>query len=110
MKDVFFSIDASIVLNGKNIRGVLSIDVQKITFVSNNEVLLEKRIKWDRLEYSVSKEKVRKFFLFSKIKYVISFKDNGVSLPILIADEENGEKITKAVAFLRDTYMIPVQK
>ena len=63
MNEVFFSIDASIVLNGKNIRGTLSIDTQKIKFVSNGSVLLEKVIIWDKLEYTVKKEKVRKFLV-----------------------------------------------
>ena len=37
MKNVFFSIDASIVLNGENIRGTLNIDARKIQLYRMNQ-------------------------------------------------------------------------
>ena len=97
MKNVFFSIDASIVLNGENIRGTLNIDARKIQFVSNESVLLEKNIIWDKLEYTIKKEKVRKFLLFSSTNYLISFTDNEVSLPCFVIDEKQGEKVCSTI-------------
>ena len=105
MKNVFFSIDALMGLNGENIRGILNIDTQRLKFVSNESVLLEKNIIWDKLEYTIKKEKVRKFLLFSSTNYLISFTDNEVSLPCFVIDEKQGEKVCSTINRIRELFI-----
>ncbi|MBP3874745.1 MAG: hypothetical protein J6E41_03495, partial [Lachnospiraceae bacterium] len=105
MKNVFFSIDAFMVLNGENIRGILNIDTQRIKFVSNESVLIDKSVNWDKLEHTIKKEIVRKFFLFSTTYYLISFTENGISLPSFHVEEKHGEAVVHAIDNIKKVFI-----
>ena len=103
MREGFFSIQASIVLNGKNVNGTAEFDTNVVTFFNETGTLFYKEVNWKDIKFEVSEERVQTFlFLRKTIIKLVLWENQSAFPPIIISKEQKDELIKRLNQLCRD--------
>ena len=86
MSMIFFSVQANMVLDGKNIKGIVYFDEEGVFFLNGSHKEFHQVLNWKDVRYTFTQEKIQTFLFFSSKKTVLTIEDNNTLLPKIVIE------------------------